>query len=192
MDDKPLMPRRPDGFDPALRPAEKRKPEKLKPLNKKDRKSPEQAETDCLGLTETEEACLVLCVRVDRETAAIQLKMTMAEVEGIMNSAGGRRWLEKFQDKTINKLATMAAKAMVKVGVSRANIEGRLMELMMLEPSETKGNIDGQVKAANTLLTRCGFGEESDPTENMTPEELKALVHKGHRLIEGVRTEPVN
>jgi hypothetical protein len=192
MDDKPLMPRRPAGFDPVARPAEKRKPEKLKPLKAKDRKSPEQAEMECLTLTEEQLACLILCVKKDRESAAIDLNMSMTEVKEIMDSAAGRLWLTKFHEDTRHELAKMSAKSMVKVGATRSNIEGRLMELMMLDPSQTKGNIDGQVKAANTLLTRCGYGKENDPTENMTPEELQKLVLSKARFIEGNRTEPVN
>ena len=179
---KPLMPRRPS----------RRKPEELKPLRKKDQKSPAETEAECLTLTEEQEACLILSVRVDRETAAIQLNMTMEEVRSIVDSAGGRRWLEKFQDQRIKKLATMSAQAMVKVGVNKAVIEQRLMNLMMMDPSETGGKMEGQVKAASLLLDKCGYGKEQDPTESMTPEELQKLVLSKAKFIEGNRTPPVN
>lgn len=174
------------------RPADRKPVEKLKPLRKKDQASPAQTEADCLTLTEEQEACLVLGVRVDRETAAIQLNMSMVEVNAIMDSAGGRRWLEKYQNHRIKKLATMSVQAMVKVGVNKAVIEQRLMTLMMMDPSETGGKMEGQVKAASLLLDKCGYGKEQDPTENMTPEELQKLVVNKAKFIEGNRTPPVN
>jgi hypothetical protein len=191
------MPRRPAGFDPGahphdLRPAEKRKPEKLKPLKKKDQKSPEQAETECLALTEIEQACAIICIEKDKETAAIQLKMSLTEVNEVMESAPVRLYLQKLQDQTIKELAKVKVRVMRKVGICRATIESRLMELAMMDPDKTKGTIDGQVKALNTLAARFGYGQEIDPTEKMTPEERRALVLQQARTIEGSRTTPVN
>ena len=181
-DQKPPMPRRPT----------RGKPETLKPLRKKDQASPAQTEAECLTLTEEQEACLVLAVRVDRETAAIQLNMTMEEVNSIVDSAGGRRWLEKFQDQRIKKLATISVQAMVKVGVNKAVIEQRLMHLMMMEPSETGGKMDGQVKAASLLLEKCGYGKEQDPTEGKTTEELREMVLRGAKFVEAKTGNSVN
>ena len=189
---KPLMPRRPAGFDPVVRPAEKRKPEKLKPLKKRDQKSPEQAETECLALTEIEQACAIICIEKDKETAAIQLKMSLTEVNEVMESAPVRLYLQKLQDQTIKELAKVKVRVMRKVGICRATIESRLMELAMMDPDKTKGTIDGQVKALNTLAARFGYGQEIDPTEKMTPEERRALVLQQARTIEGSRTTPVN
>ena len=189
---KPIMPRRPVSVSPDLRPVEKRKPEKLRPLKKKDKVSPEQAETECLALTEIEQACAIICVEKDKETAAIQLKMSMAEVNEVMESAPVRLYLQKLQDQTIKELAKVKVRVMRKVGVCRATIESRLMELAMMDPDKTKGTIDGQVKALNTLAQRFGYGKETDPTESMTPEELQKLVLSKAKFIEGSRTQPVN
>jgi hypothetical protein len=189
---KPLMPRRPAGFDPVARPAEKRKPEKLKPLKKRGLKSPEVVETECLALTEIEQACAIICVEKDKESAAIQLHMTMQEVGEIMDSASVRLYLQKLQDQTIKELAKVKVRVMRKVGICRATIESRLMELAMLDPDKTRGSVDGQVKALNTLAARFGYGQEIDPTEKMTPEERRALVLQQARTIEGSRTTPVN
>jgi hypothetical protein len=189
---KPIMPRRPAGFDPTLRPADKRKPTKLKPLSKKNQKSPEVAETECLALTEIEQACAIICIEKDKESAAIQLHMSMTEVNEVMESAPVRLYLQKLQDQTIKELAKVKVRVMRKVGICRATIEQRLMELAMLDPERTKGSVDGQVKALNTLATRFGYGKENDPTENMTPEELQKLVLSKAKFIEGNRTPPVN
>lgn len=195
--EKPIMPRRPSGFDPGvrphdLRPVDKRKPEKLRPLRKKDKKSPEQAETECLALTEIEQACAIICTEKDKETAAIQLKMSMEEVNEVMDSAPVRLYLQKLQDQTIKELAKVKVRVMRKVGICRATIEQRLMELAQMDPERTKGSVDGQVKALNTLAARFGYGKEQDPTEHMTPEELQKLVLSKARFIEGNRTPPVN
>jgi hypothetical protein len=190
--EKPLMPRRPVIASDPLRPVEKRKPEKLKPLRKRDKANPEQVEADCLSLTVTEKACAIICVEKDKEAAAIQLNMSLTEVQEILDSAPVRLFLSKMQDEEIKELAKTKVRRMRKVGICKANIEERLMQLMMLDPTDTKGTLDGQVKAASLLLDKCGYGNEKDPLEGKTPEELRQIVSHGHKLIEGKTGLPVN
>jgi hypothetical protein len=179
---KPILPRRP----------ENRKPEKLKPLKKKDQRNPEQVELDCLALTEIEQACAIICVEKDKETAAIQLHMSLTEVNEVMESAPVRLYLQKLQAQTIKELAKVKVRVMRKVGICRATLEQRLMELANLDPTLTKGSIDGQVKALRTLAEMFGYAKEQDPLEGKTPEELRQIVTHGHKLIEGKREPSVN
>lgn len=190
--EKPLMPRRPVSASAPMRPVKERKPAKLKPLRKKDLAHPEQVEADCLALTVEEKACAIICIERDKESAAIELKMSLAEVQEIMDSAPVRLFLKKMQDEEIVELAKTKVRRMRRLNICRATIEQRLMELAMMDPEKTKGSVDGQVKALNTLATRFGYGKESDPTDNMTPEELQRLVVNKAKFIEGNRTPPVN
>ena len=179
---KPLMPRRPAS----------RKPEKIRTPRKKDMANPAEVESGCLTLTTIEQACAHISIERDKESAAIDLNMSLAEVQEILDSPAVRLYLQKFQDKTLTELAKVKVRVMRKVGISKANIEKQLMHLMMLDPSETKGTIDGQVKAANILLEKCGYGKMDDPTEGKTPEELKEMVRRGNLLIEGNKQTSVN
>ncbi len=189
--EKPIMPRRPVLASEPMRPAERRKPEKLRPLKKKDREN-ERVEDDCLSLTVIEKACAMICIERDRESAAIELSLSLMEVQKIMDSAPVRLYLKKLQAEEIVQMAKVKVRAMRKVNICRATIEARLMELAMMDPEKTKGSVDGQVKALNTLATRFGYGHETDPTEGMTPEELQKLVLSKARTIEAVRVPPVN
>jgi len=190
--EKPLMPRRPITASDPLRPVAHRKPEKLKPLRKRDKANPEQIEADCLSLTVIEKACAIICVEKDKESAAIELNMSLTEVQEILDSAPVRLFLSKLQDEEIKELAKTKVRRMRKVGICKANIEQQLMHLMMMDPEKTKGTVDGQVKAASLLLDKCGYGREEDPLKGKTPEELRQIVSHGHRLIEGKTGLPVN
>jgi hypothetical protein len=183
------MPHRPSD---SLRPTGKRKPEKLRPLKKQDQKNLARVEDDCLALTVIEKACAVICIEKDKESAAIELNMSMVEVQEIMDSAPVRLFLKKLQAEEITQMARVKIRTLRKVKICKGTIEQRLMELANMDPEKTKGTIDGQVKALSTLATRFGYGGEKDPTEDMTPEELQQLVMKKAKFIEGSRTPNVN
>lgn len=189
---KPILPRRPGTVASSPRPAEKRKAEKLKAPRKKDMRDPEQVELDCLALTEIEQACAIICVEKDKETAAIQLHMSLTEVNEIMESAPVRLYLQKLQAQTIKELAKVKVRVMRKVGICRAALEQRLMELANLDPEKTKGSIDGQVKALRTLAEMFGYAKEQDPLANKTPDELRQIVSQGAKLIDGKTGHSVN
>ena len=189
---KPLMPRRPTAASDAMRPVEKRKPAKLRPLKKQDQKHLDRVEDDCLALTVTERACAVICIERDKESAALELKMSMTEVQEIMDSAPVRLYLQKIQAEEIVQMARVKVRSMRALKIGRPEIERRLMELANMDPEKTKGTIDGQVKALNTLATRFGYGNEKDPTQDMTPEELREMVLRGAKFIDGKTGAPVN
>ena len=190
--EKPLMPRRPLTAVAPLRPVRERKPEKLRPLKKQDQKHLDRVEDDCLALTVIEKACAVICIERDKESAALELNMSLTEVQEIMDSAPVRLYLQKIQAEEIVQMARIKVRSMRQLKIGRPEIERRLMELANMDPEKTKGTIDGQVKALNTLATRFGYGNEKDPTEDMTPEELQRLVVNKAKFIEGSRTPNVN
>ena len=177
---KPKMPRRPSA----------RKPAEAKPLRKQDKNHIDDVEFDCSILTMEEKACVLIAIEKDKESAAIDLGMTIRQVEEIMDSPQVRLYLQKLQAEELVQLAKLKVRSYRKVGISRSAIEQRLYELMMMDPDKTKGNIDGQVKAAAALADKFGFASEKDPLAGKSPEELKGIVQRGYKLIEG--NGPVN
>lgn len=149
------------------------------------KKTVEEIEHDCSMLTVIEKACVLIAIERDPESAALKLDMTLEEVKTIMDSAPVRLYLAKLQEKELTELARLKVRKYRELGINRARIEQRLMELGMLDPSETKGNIEGQVKALNTLADKFGHAKTDDPLAGKSPDELKAIVRKGHTLLEG-------
>ena len=162
---KPLMPKRP------------------KPLTKKQKAAEANAEHDCALLTVIEKACVLISIEKDQETAADKLGMTLTEVKEIMDSAPVRVYLNKLQEAEMRELAKLKVRRYRKVGIDRTAIEQRLFDLMMTDPSETKGSIEGQVKAAAALADKFGYAGKVDPLAGKSPEELKAIVRKGNTLL---------
>lgn len=180
-EEKLVMPRRP----------EKRKPAPRKNLRKKDQGRDEVEEASEM-LSVDERACALLCTEYSPETAATTLGWTLAEVHDTLAQPHVRLFLKKADERFIIELAKAKVRRLNKVGISRAAIENRLFELMNMDPSDTKGSIEGQVKAGIALAKCFGYAEDDDPLEDMTTDELKEVVSKGHRMIEGVTGKPVN
>ena len=162
----PILPKRPV----------RRKPFARQPKSK-------DVEHDCSMLTVEEKACVLLSVEKDPESAAIKLNMTLEEVQAIMNSAPVKLYLLKLQEKELTELARLKVRKYRQLGINRGAIEARLMEIAMLDPSETKGSVDGQVKALTALADKFGYAHDEDPLAGKSPDELKAIVRKGHTLL---------
>ena len=167
-DDKPIMPKRPY-------------------KRRESKKTEAQVEQECLTLTTREKACALLVCEMDPpnyEVIAAKLRMTLTEVMEIVDSPAMKRFLVKQQDADIAAFAQMRVRKLRQDNITRGSIEQRLYELMMLDPKDTKGSIDGQVKAAAALADKFGFSKEEDPLAGKSPDELKAIVRKGHTLLE--------
>lgn len=174
---KPILPKRPYNRKPAPDPAA------VKPLTKKEQSKIKDVEHDSTLLTMEEKACVLISVEKDQESAAHQLGMTLGEVKKIMDSAPVRLFLQKLQEQEMVELAKVKVRRYRKVGISRTAIEERLFELMMLDPDKTKGNIDGQVKAAASLADKFGYAGKVDPLAGKSPAEMEELVRQGHALL---------
>ena len=158
-----------------------------RPLGKKAaKKAEEEVENQCLTLTTREKACAVLLCEMEvpnLEVIAAKLHMDLGEVVQIVDSPAMKRFLVKQQDADIREFAKLRARKLRQMNISRGGIEQRLYELMMLDPKDTKGNIDGQVKAAAALADKFGYSKAEDPLAGKSPDELKAIVRKGHTLL---------
>lgn len=175
-DEKVVMPRRP----------EKRKPAPAKPVNKKDKGKLDELELESELLSVDERACALLCTEYSPEEAALQLGWDLRAVHSTLALPHVRLFLKKADEGFIKELSKAKMRRMLKVGISRAGIEQRLFDLMMMDPSNTKGSIEGQVKAAVALAEKFGYGKENDPLAGKTPQELEDIVKRQHnRLLDG-------
>lgn len=173
---KPPMPRRP----------EKRKPAPKRDLRKKDQAKIDEVEFESEMLSLDERACALLCTEYSAEEAAVRLGWDLQDVHSTLAQPHVRLFLKKADEGFIKELSKAKVRRTLKVGISRAGIEQRLFELMMLDPSETKGSIEGQVKAAIALAEKFGYGKENDPLAVKTPQELEDIVRRAHgKLLDG-------
>ncbi len=140
-----------------------------------------------------ERACILLCVEYDEQKAAIEMGWPLAQVKALLKEERTKQFLTRADDHFFKEYAKSRVRHLLKVGVTKANIEDRLMQLAMMDPAHTKGSIEGQVKALSTLADKFGYGKDQDPVGKMTPDEQKALIERANRrLIEGKVDTPVN
>ena len=167
--------------DETPKPIMPKRPKKAKP-------TPAYVENESLTLTTKEKACAVLVCEMetpDYQVIADRLHMTLDDVVQIINSPAFKHFLMKQQDADIAAMAQLRVRNLRQHKIHRGAIEQRLFDLMMMDPSQTKGSIDGQVKAAAALADKFGFAKQEDPLAGKSPDELKAIVRKGHTLLEG-------
>jgi hypothetical protein len=181
----PIMPKRPVGRPPKARPEGKRKPAKTLPLRQQDEENIEEVEHKAELLTLDQLGCILMAIQWSPEAAAERLGWTLKKVDETLRLPQSRYISKKTTDKIIDKIANAQVNAMKKVGISRGVIEARLMELAMMDPSDTKGDIAGQVKAATALAEKFGYAKKEDPLEGKSKEELEGIVRKGGLLLVG-------
>lgn len=170
--------------------------EKMKLPRKPGRKPKEAAQdpetaSDLLRLDE--QACVLLCVEYDEKKAAIEMGWDLSTVMALLEEPRVKEFIRRGQDHFFRKYAQARVNHLLKIGVTKGNIENRLMQLAMMDPTLTKGSIEGQVKALATLADKFGYGKDRDPVANMTPDQQKELIEKANRrLIEGSTGKQIN
>jgi hypothetical protein len=150
---------------------------------KEPKKTPEEVEHEAMLLTVQEKACVLIAIEQNEGEAAIRLGLSLEEVREILASAPVKLYLAKLQEAEMHEIARWKARKFRQVGITRTAVEERLMTLAMMDPLETKGTIDGQVKALAALADKFGYAKADDPLAGKSPDELKAIVRKGHTLL---------
>jgi hypothetical protein len=151
---------------------------------KSDKPSPEEIRDDAMQLSVEERACAHLATEFGHAHAAQTMGWSLQEVANTLNLPHVRMYLNQANEMFLKELARDKVRRMKKVGINRNTIEERLMALANMDPSDTKGSIEGQVKALRTLAEVMGYANEADPLAGKSPEELEAIVKKGHSQIE--------
>ena len=80
-------------------------------------------------------------------------------------------------------------------GITKDAIAKRLWELSQLAPDDTNGNINGQVKACDSLSELLGFkvklsADVTKEFENRTPEELDFFAKNGYFPLDSKQPRP--
>lgn len=163
---------------PIPRPVEKRKPAKVRKLQSPEQENLAEIEKAAAKLSQLELACAIIATEQSEEVAAQNLGIDLVAVKDILRRKPVIWYLEQVQQRTIEKLAQAKVRLFRKVGVTQANVEQRLMDLAQMDPSETKGSIEGQVKALRTLAEILGMLNPDDPLKGKSRQELEAFVQK--------------
>lgn len=168
-DAKPRLPKKPAARKPA-----KKVP--YRPQNESELARVQAAEA---LLSVDERACAHLSCEFSKEHACKVLNWSMAAVDEVLRRPAVRHYLQKADDYLLIELAKAKVRRMRKVGISQANVEERLMEIAQMGPEDTKGTVDGQVKALRTLAEILGMiGKGDEGIKNKSREELMGYITK--------------
>lgn len=170
----------------SARPESKRSPEPTPKLSEEEKAALEGMSEDELFLSRPELECVHISFRQDRETAAKRLGWPLKRVKETLNKPHVKLYAIRFREDFIKEFVRQEVATSRKKGVSRDTVQERLMAIAMMPPNETKGSVDGQVKALQELSAQLGLKKE-DGLEDKTPEELAAIV-----LQEAERNKRVN
>lgn len=179
--------------DGSAKPPMPRRPAKSKPadlsVRKKDLEASEVEKRFEL-LTVQERACAHLAAEYSPEAAGEALGLSPSAVKEILDRPRVRLYLQACDEKFIEKLATAKVRALKKVGITAAAIEERLMQLAQMDPEDTRGNIDGQVKALRTLAEIHGLLDDNDPLKGKSKADLEAIIKGATRMLPGGAAPP--
>jgi len=128
-------------------------------------------------------------MKKNREAAALRLGWSIKEVLNCLKQPHVKLYAIEFRERFIKTMAQMEVAALKKTGITRSSIESRLMDLALMDPEQTKGSIDGQVKALQALGNIIGLTKD-DPLERKSDEELMDLVMSAREKATG-KTSPV-
>lgn len=153
------------------------------PVKKKAGRPPKKSlekelDETVLFLTGDERACVHISIRDSRETAASRLNWTNKQVNDCLNRPHVKAYALRFSERCLAMHAEKEVTADRARGVSPANIQKRLMDIAMMSPSETKGSVDGQVKALQELAAQLGL-KKDDPLTGKSIEELEEIRDRG-------------
>ena len=163
--------------------------------SKKQQPDPEETKLNTTLLSDQERACAHLTLEVDAPHAAQALGWSIKDVESTLALPHVQLYLAEFHGEFLKQLAQSKVRNMRKCGVTKSALEERLMQIVMMNPEETKGTVIGQVAAGKLLAGMMGYNSEgeADPLKDKTQEELQAIVKKAHHQIEaGIPPKSIN
>lgn len=163
---------------PAPRPEAEQTPEPHPHLTPSEMDKIGKVADDALFLTREEQACVHLSMEESREKAAMRLGWSMKQVLDCLAQPHVKLYAIEYRETFMRSLAQNRVRSLGKVGVNRANLQSRLMELAMMDPRQTGGKIDGQVKACAELASILGLKDKNDPLRDKSDEELQEIVDR--------------
>jgi hypothetical protein len=160
-------------------------------LRKKQEKQIKDLDLASARLTIDQIVCIISGVKFGVETAALRLGWTVEQVEAELHKPECEFTIKMMRDMLITEIVRTEVRALRKKVINRPTIEERLLDLAYLDPSETKGSIEGQVKALKALGDLFGHAKEANPLQGKSNEELEELVLRGAKVLEGGKASPV-
>lgn len=173
---------------PKPRPESEQAPEPTPALNERERERIAQIADDALFLTRDEQACVHLCMEESREAAAVRLKWPLSQVVACLRQPHVKLYAIEYRETFMKRLAKKRADSLSRVGVSRASVQERLMQIAMMEPAETRGSVDAQVKALTQLSNILGMTKD-DPLKDKSDAELMEIVERGRSNATAVKVQ---
>lgn len=104
--------------------------------------------------------------------------LSEVEADAYMQRATVRRYLENYRSKFQDIMAQAEANRLLRKKITRDTIAEQYLYLATMPPERTKGSVEAQVKALDSLVTLLGL--KVDPAKlpealrNMTDEQLAA------------------
>lgn len=175
MDEPTENKRGPKPGSASRRPVEKRSPEPTPKLTDEDKEKLSGISEDQLFLTNDELTCVHISMKQNREAAAKRLGWELKKVRHVLDQPHVKLYAIQYRDKFITVMVNKEIASLTRQGITPLSIQTRLMDLAQLSPEQTKGSIDGQVKALAELAAQLGM-KEKDPLANKSVEELEAIV----------------
>jgi hypothetical protein len=130
-----------------------------------------------LCLSRDEQAAVHLVAELGAEKASIELGWRYGDLCDCLNQTHVQDYMREYRAEFLKQMARRRAVSLVKKGITRDGILERAMELAQLDPTDTKGSVDGQVKALKLLSDVMGLTGD-DPLKDKTDEELQDIVNK--------------
>lgn len=152
-----------------------RKPEETPKLTEEDHAVIAGTPDEELFLTAKELDCVHISFRDDREAAARSLGWPLKKVKETLAMPHVKLYAIRFRDDFIKEMVRREVTRSRKKGITPGSVQERLMEIAMMPPADTKGSVDGQVKALQELAGHLGL-KKDDPLTGKSTEELQAIV----------------
>lgn len=153
-----------------------RKPEQTPELTEADQVKLDSMTEDELFLTRNELDCVHISFRTDRETAAQRLGWSLKKVKECLAKPHVKLYAIHFREDFIKEFVRREVTDSRRKGISPMSVQQRLMDIAMMPPTDTKGSVDGQVKALQELSAHLGL-KKDDPLAGKSQEELEAIAN---------------
>jgi hypothetical protein len=167
----------------SRRPVDKQSPEPTPKLTEDEKAVLDAQGADELFLSNQELTIVHVSMKQSREDAAKRVGLPLKRVREILAQPHVKLYAIQYRDVFMRTMAAKEAASLVRQGITPNTVQQRLMDLAMMPPSETKGSIDGQVKALTELSSHLKL-KEDDPLAGKTQEELEQIVKQGTATVQ--------
>lgn len=128
-----------------------------------------------LCLTREEAAAVHTVIEMGPEKASVELGMRYGDLSDLLKLPHVQAYMQEYRGEFIKQMARRRARNLTRKGITKDAILERAMDLANTDPSDTKGTIDGQVKALKLISDVMGLGVD-DGLKDKSDAELEEIV----------------